>query len=68
MSKLPEKRYLRRGEIRSYFGITDRDFTALITAGVLVPVYFRGKGRAFFRRDLVLAAEANEKIFGKAES
>lgn len=63
MSGLPEKRYLRRGEICSTLGIDSREFTKLVEAGVLTPLYFRGAGRAYFRRDEVVAAEQTGKIF-----
>lgn len=60
---LPSKRYLRRGVVRDYFGICDRDFTKIVEAGVLEPKYLFGGGRAFFEREKVLKAEADGKIF-----
>lgn len=68
MPDLPNKRYLRRGVVRDYFGISDEEFTELLRAGVFVAHYLQGKGRAFFRRDEVLAAEAANKIFKPSKS
>jgi hypothetical protein len=61
--ELPASRYLRRGAVRNYFGIDDADFTKLLRAGVFTPHYFQGKGRAWFRRDQILAAEDEGKVF-----
>lgn len=63
MPELPNKRYLRRGVVRDYFGLSDEEFTVLVRAGVLIAHYLQGKGRAFFRRDEILAAESANKIF-----
>jgi hypothetical protein len=63
MPTLPEKRYLRRGEVIAYFGIHEDDMTKLVRAGVLTPVYLQGRGRAFFAREAVLAAEQSGKVF-----
>lgn len=63
MPELPQKRYLRRGHIISYFGIDERDMTKLVTAGVFTARYLLGDGRAFFLRDEVIAAERDGKVF-----
>ncbi len=63
MPELPQKRYIRRGEIIAYFGIDPREMTKLVAAGVFTRCYLQGQGRAFFRRDEVLAAEASGKVF-----
>lgn len=63
MPDLPLQRYLRRGVLREYFGITDTEFTELVRAGIFRPHYLQGRGRAWFRRDEVLAAEAANKVF-----
>jgi hypothetical protein len=63
MPELPAKRYLRRGDIIAYFGIDGRDFTKLVSAGVLTAVYLQGRGRAFYRREEVVAAERDNRIF-----
>jgi hypothetical protein len=63
MPDLPLRRYLRRGVVRDYFGIDDRDFTKIVEAKVLEPHYLFGGGRAFFKRDQVVQAEAEGKIF-----
>lgn len=65
MPELPQKSYLRRGEIRDYFGLIDRAMTKLVAAGVLTPCYLQGKGRAFFRRSEVVQAEKDGKIFNQ---
>jgi len=63
MPELPNKRYLRRGVVRDYLGIDDDEFSSLVKAGVLTARYLQGKGRAFYRRDEVIAAEEAGKIF-----
>lgn len=63
MSELPEKRYLRRGHVRDYFGIDDREMTKLIRAGVFTPRWLNGEGRAFFLRVEVIEAERSGKVF-----
>jgi len=68
MPELPQKRYLRRGVVRDYLGIDDREMTKLVTAGVLKRRYLQGKGRAFFRRDEVLEAEASGALFKTART
>jgi hypothetical protein len=66
MPELPNKRYIRRGEIVAYFGFDDREMTKLVSAGVFNACYLSGRGRAFFRRAEVLEAESTGKVF-KAE-
>lgn len=66
MPELPNKRYIRRGDIRRCYGIDDEDFTKLVRAKVLKPYFLNGQGRAWFKRDEVIAAEEGGKIF-KAE-
>ncbi len=68
MPELPSKRYLRRGVVRDYLGIDDKDMTKLVAAEVLTPHYLQGKGRAYFRRDEVLEAETSGKIFKGAKA
>lgn len=63
MPDLPQSRYLRRGVVRDYLGITDEEFTALVRGGVFKPHYLQGRGRAWFRRDEIMAAEAANKVF-----
>ena len=53
MSKLPEKLWLRRGEVRDYLQISEQAMTKLIEGKVLVPKFFPGMKRAFFERDAV---------------
>lgn len=68
MPELPNKRYLRRRAVRDYLGINDAEFTTLVDGGVLTPHYLRGKGRAFYRRDEVLAAEEAGRIFSTCKA
>ena len=63
MPDLPPRLYLRRGVVRSYLGITDEEFTDLVRADVLKPHYLQGRGRAFFKRAEIVAAETANKIF-----
>ena len=63
MCNLPDKRYVRRGHVRDYFGIDDREMTKLVATGVFTPRYLNGQGRAFFLRDEVLDAERSGRIF-----
>ena len=63
MPELPPQRYVRRRVVCAYFGITDAEFTELVRAEIFRPHYLQGKGRAWFRRDEVLAAEAANKVF-----
>lgn len=63
MPELPQKRYLRRKAIRTYLGIDDREMTKLVSAGVFTPQYLQGKGRAYFSRSEVIAAEESGRIF-----
>lgn len=60
---LPSQRYLRRGVVQGYLGVSEPVMKKLIESGALVPVYFGGGGRAFFDRDKVLAAEAAGRLF-----
>lgn len=61
MSELPQKRFLRRGEVRDFLGVTDHVMTQLLAARQLSPVYLAGaKGRAFFCREDVLKLAANK--------
>lgn len=62
MPELPQKRYVRRGHVKEYLGIDDRDMTKLVEAGVFAPKYLNGKGRAFFERAQVLQAEHDGKV------
>lgn len=50
----------------AYFGIDRREMSRLVKAGVFVPLYIEGKGRAFFRRADVMAAEEAGKVFKTA--
>jgi hypothetical protein len=62
MPELPQKRYVRRGHVRGYFGIDDREMTKLVEAGVFTPKYLNGAGRAYFERERVLQAERDGKV------
>lgn len=53
MSELPQKLWLRRGEVRDYLNVSEQAMTKLIASGVLVPKVFKGMKRAFFERDAV---------------
>ena len=53
MSELPDKRFLRRGEVRAYLAVSEHVLTQMVAAGTLRPIYLTGKGRAFFGRDEV---------------
>jgi hypothetical protein len=68
MPELPQKRYVRRGEIIAYFGIDKREMTKLVRAGVFTPLYIAGEGRAFFSRAEVIAAETSNKVFKPAHT
>lgn len=50
----------------AYFGIDGRQMSRLVKTGVFVPLYMQGKGRAFFLRAEVLAAEQSGKVFKTA--
>jgi len=63
MIDLPPRRYLRRRVVRDYLGVDECEFTKLVRTGILVARYLKGRGRAFFRRDEVLAAEQTGRIF-----
>lgn len=56
---LPDKQFLRRGEVRSFLGLTESAFTDLVSSRGLEAHYLVGLGpkkkRAFFMRDEVLA-------------
>jgi len=68
MPSLPDKRYVRRGHIIAYFGIDKREMKKLVAAGVFVPLYVQGRGRAFFERAKVLEAEFAGKVFKTAKA
>jgi hypothetical protein len=68
MIDLPPSKYLRRGVVRQYLGIDERDFSKLVRTGVLRPCYFQGRGRAWFVRDEVLHAEQTNRIFRPAHT
>lgn len=61
MSELPEKLWLRRGEVRGYLKISEQSMTKLINNGVLVPKTFPGMTRAFFERAAVLKVAPSVK-------
>lgn len=63
MPELPNQRYLRRRHIVTTYGMTNEEFSKLVRASVLKPYYLAGEGRAWFRRDEVLQAEEDGKIF-----
>lgn len=67
MPELPYKRYIRRGHVIAYLGIDSREMTKLVESGVFTPRYLQGRGRAFFLREEVLAAEAAGKVFKPAD-
>lgn len=60
---LPAQRYLRRGAVQRYLGVSEQMMKKLVEAGVLTPVYFGGGGRAFFDRDKILEAESSGRLF-----
>jgi hypothetical protein len=61
MSELPEKLWLRRGEVREYLGISEQAMTKLIESGTLKEKFFPGMVRAYFERSQVLAVKPEEK-------
>lgn len=54
----------RRHHVRAWLGVSDRLFTKLVTAGVVVEHHFLGdlSTRAYFKRDELLAAERAGRI------
>lgn len=65
LSELPEKRLLRRGEVREFLGVSEQVMSKMVAARTLVAVYLEGKGRAFFRRDEVLKLVEKQTTKGK---
>lgn len=65
---LPAQRYLRRGAVQRYLGVSEQMMKKLVEAGVLTPVYFGGGGRAFFDRDKILEAESSGRLFSPARN
>lgn len=64
MSELPDKLWLRRGEVLTYLQISREALSKLIDSGVLVPKYFDGMTRAYFERSDVakLKPEAKKEM------
>lgn len=52
--KLPDKVLVRRGEARTFLGVSEQDFTKMVESGLLKPVYVVPGGRAYFMRKQVL--------------
>lgn len=67
---LPEKIYLRRGEVIAFLGISENDMTALIQQNTLTPVHLIKGGRAHFHRTEVmkLATQPEKKTNLTAEN
>lgn len=53
MSVLPEKFYLRRGDVRHYLGLSEQAMTKVLRAGALTPVHLPGMKWAFYERGQV---------------
>ena len=64
MSELPDKQFLRRGEVRAYLAVSEHVLTQMVAAGTLRPIYLAGKGRAFFGREQVKELGGVNKITG----
>ena len=65
---LPTQRYLRRGAVQRYLGVSEPMMKKLVEAGVLTPVYFVGGGRAFFDRAKLLEAESSGRLFSPSRN
>lgn len=50
---LPDKVWLRRGEVIAGLGITKEIFDKWVTARLVTPKYFTGQVRAFYEREEV---------------
>lgn len=64
MSELPEKLWLRRGEVREYLKISEQAMTKLIASGVLSPKFFPGMKKAFFVRSEVAKIGPEARVKG----
>lgn len=51
----------------AYFGFDKREMSKLVGT-VFTPLYLQGKGRAFFMRAEVIAAEESGKVFKTAKA
>lgn len=58
---LPDKVYVKRGEVRSFLGISQSAMTKLVRSGVLTPKYFPGMKYAFFERSEVMQIKAQSR-------
>lgn len=47
--------YLRRGRVKALLGVSEDTVTKLVRSGVLNPVRLHPKGRAYYKRDELLA-------------
>ena len=45
---------LRRRQARALLGLTDREFTKLLDAGLIAPIHFRPHSRAWYLRSRLL--------------
>jgi hypothetical protein len=59
MNNAPEKALWRRGEVKRFLGINDRNVTDLVEAGSLTPFYIKKGKRAFYKRVEVLKLAAD---------
>jgi hypothetical protein len=55
MNQIPDKIFLRRGEVIEGLGITEYEMTNLVRCKVLHEVHLTPKGRAHFLRSEVVA-------------
>lgn len=64
---LPDKLWLRRGEIIDGIGINEEIFTKWVRAGLVTPKYFPGQARAFYERAEVVKVQPQAKASQIAE-
>ncbi len=60
MKELPDKLYLKRGEVREYLDLSEGAMTKLVRAKALTPLVFPGMTRAVFERSQVQQVKARE--------
>jgi hypothetical protein len=60
MKTLPDKIWIRRGEVRGFLGISEETMTKLVASGALEAIRLAGMTRAFFLRDQVQALARGE--------
>ncbi len=61
MTPLPNKLYVKRGDVRAYLDLSESAMTKLIENRVLKPRYFPGMTQAVFERAEVLKVKPEEK-------